>query len=121
MGRKQEKSSERENFMEKAKTVGKRAYNMRSVLMALPVMVIAIIQAIVNIIKLPNKVGLDMLASGEFQFLIGKGLAVMGPLILTCLCLLLMFCSKKILYPWLISVFSLMLPIVLWLTNVFPA
>ena len=45
----------------------------------------------------------------------------MGPLILTCFCLLLMFCSKKILYPWLISVFSLMLPIVLWLTNVFPA
>ena len=96
-------------------------YNMRSVILALPVIVIAIIQAIVNIAKLPSKVGLDMLASGEFQFLIGKGLAVMGPLILTCLCLLLMFCSKKVLYPWLISVFSLALPIVLWLTNVFPA
>ena len=96
-------------------------YNMRSVIMAVPVMVIAIIQAIVNVAKLPSKVGLDMLASGEFQFLIGKGLAVMGPLILTCLCLLLMFCSKKLLYPWLISVFSLALPLVLWLTNVFPA
>lgn len=119
MGSKQEKRIDRQSVMEKAKTMGKRAYNMRSVLMALPVIVIAIIQAIVNIAKLPSKVGLDMLASGEFQFLVGKGLAVMGPLILTCLCLLLMFCSKKILYPWLISVFSLMLPIVLWLTNSF--
>lgn len=109
------------SFMDKAREVSRQAYHMRSVLLALPVIVIAIIQAIVNIAKLPSKVGVDMLASGEFQFLIGKGLAVMGPLILTCLCLLLMFCSKKILYPWLISVFSLALPIVLWLTNVFPA
>ena len=113
--------SERESFSQKVSRVSKNAYNMRSALLALPVIVIAIIQAIVNIAKLPSKVGLDMLASGEFQFLVGKGLAVMGPLILTCVCLLLMLCSKKVLYPWLISVFSLTLPIVLWLTNVFPA
>jgi hypothetical protein len=31
-----------------------------------------------------------------------------------------MFLSKKVLYPWLISVFSLALPLVLWLTNIFP-
>lgn len=110
---------EKRSFVDNAVTVGNRVYNMRSVLLALPVVVIAIIQAVVNIAKLPNKVGLDMMASGEFQFLINKGLAVMGPLILTCLCLLLMFCSKKVLYPWLISVFSLALPIVLWLTNSF--
>lgn len=115
MGNKNEKRS----FVDKAVTVGNRVYNMRSVLLALPVIVIAIIQAIVNIAKLPSKVGLDMMASGEFQFLVSKGLAVMGPLILTCLCLLLMFCSKKVLYPWLISIFSLALPIVLWLTNSF--
>lgn len=115
MGNKKESRS----FVNKAVTVGNRVYKMRSVLLALPVIVIAIIQAIVNIAKLPSKVGLDMMASGEFQFLISKGLAVMGPLILTCLCLLLMFCSKKVLYPWLISIFSLALPIVLWLTNSF--
>lgn len=113
------KKKENRSFVDTAVTVGNRVYNMRSVLLALPVIVIAIIQAIVNIAKLPSKVGLDMMASGEFQFLVSKGLAVMGPLILTCLCLLLMFCSKKVLYPWLISVFSLALPIVLWLTNSF--
>ena len=120
MDKKQVKKSG-QSFMEKVRTTSKQVYNIRSVLLALPVIVVAIIQAIINIAKLPSKVGLDMMASGEFQFLIGKGLAVMGPLILTCLCLLLMFCSKKVLYPWLISVFSLMLPIVLWLTNVLPA
>lgn len=112
---------EGDSFFRKLGRITKQAYNMRSVFLALPVAVIAVIQAVVNIAKLPAKVGLDMLASGEFQFLIGKSLAVMGPLILTCVCLLLMFCSKKVLYPWLISVFSLALPIVLWLTNVFPA
>ena len=121
MENKRNRKSSRESFWEKASDIASQAYAMRSVLAALPVILAAIILAIINIARLPSKVGLDMLASGEFQFLIGKGLAVMGPLILTCICLLLMFCSKKILYPWLISVFSLMLPIVLWLTNVFPA
>ena len=106
---------------QKARLLWRAAYQMRAVLLSLPVAVAAIVLAIINVGKLPSKVGLDMLASGEFQFLIGKGLAVMGPLALTSFCLLLVFCSKRVLYPWLISVFSLMLPIVLWLTNVFPA
>lgn len=115
------KEKDGRSLFQRVKDATEQAYSMRSVIMALPVIVAAIVLAIINIARLPSKVGLDMLASGEFQFLISKGLAVMGPLILTCFCLLLMFCSKKILYPWLISVFSLMLPIVLWLTNVFPA
>ena len=96
------------------------AYPLRNILLALPVVGIAILQAIINIAKLPSQVGLDMMASGEFQFFVGKGIAVLGPLVLTCLCLVLMFWSKRVLYPWLVSVFSLALPIVLWLTNVFP-
>lgn len=96
-------------------------YRLRAVLLSLPVIIAAIVLAIMNISRLPEKVGLDMLASGDFQFFIGKGLAVMGPLALTSICLLLVFCSKKVMYPWLISVFSLALPVVLWLTNVFPA
>ena len=39
--------------------------------------------------------------------------------ITTVICLLLMACSKKILYPWLISVLSLALPILLWIINMF--
>ena len=40
---------------------------------------------------------------------------------LTAVCLLLMFISKKVLYPWLISIFSLVLPILILITNIFPA
>jgi len=47
--------------------------------------------------------------------------AVMGPLALTALCLVMVFCSKRVVYPWLISIFSLVIPIVIWITNVFPA
>ena len=121
MAKRQAKSNADSDFFVKVRNACEWMYRLRAVLLSLPVIVIAIIQAIMNISKLPDKVGLDMLASGDFQFFIGKGLAVMGPLALTSICLLLVFCSKKVMYPWLISVFSLALPIVLWLTNVFPA
>jgi len=108
-------------FVDTVKNIWDWMFRMRAVLLSVPVIIAAIVLAIINISRLPDKVGLDMLASGDFQFLIGKGVAVMFPLALTCVCLLLVFCSKKVAYPWLISVFSLALPIVLWLTNVFPA
>lgn len=109
------------DFWNSVKDIWDWMYRLRAVLLSLPVIITAIVLAIVNISRLPDKVGLDMLASGDFQFLVSKGVAVMGPLALTSVCLLLVFCSKKVAYPWLISVFSLALPVVLWLTNVFPA
>ena len=45
----------------------------------------------------------------------------MGPLALTLACLFLMFCSRKALYPWAISVFTLALPILLLVSNLYPA
>ena len=119
MGNRQAKK--KNDFWTGFKNVCDWMYRLRAVLLSLPVIIAAIVLAIMNISRLPDKVGVDMLASGDFQFLIGKGVAVMGPLALTSICLLLVFCSKKVMYPWLISVFSLALPIVLWLTNVFPA
>ena len=116
--RKQKNNGE---FWETVKNIWDWTYRMRAVVLSLPVIIAALVLAILNISRLPDKVGLDMLASGDFQVLVGKGVAVMGPLALTSVCLLLVFCSKKVAYPWLISVFSLALPIVLWLTNVFPA
>ena len=47
-------------------------------------------------------------------------LAACIPVAITAVCLLMMFLSKKTLYPWLISVFSLVLPLVIWFSNVFP-
>lgn len=109
------------NICQVAKLVGSWAYKLRSILLAIPVVVAAITMAIQNMARLPAMVGINLLASGEYQFMVVKTVAVLGPLAVTALCLLLMFSSKKVLYPWLISVFSLILPWLLWVTNVFPA
>ena len=52
--------------------------------------------------------------------MISRDLAVLGPLAVTGGCLLLMFCSRRTFYPWIISIFTLVLPILLYLTNVYP-
>ena len=69
---------------------------------------------------LPEEVGINLLANGEYQYLISRGLAVMAPLVLTAACLLMVFFSRRTVYPWIISIFSLVLPLLLWFTNVFP-
>lgn len=95
-------------------------YKLRSIVLAVPVAIAAILLAIRNIAALPAKVGFDLQASGEYAMLIDRSVVVMVPLVVTALCLLLTFCSRKVLYPWLISVFSLTLPILFYFTNIFP-
>lgn len=97
----------------------KYAYKVRSLMLSIPVLVCAGALAIRNARLLPEYVGINILASGEYQWLVTRGVAVLTPLALTVLCLVLMLCSRKVLYPWLISVFSLVLPLVIWLTNTF--
>lgn len=100
---------------------GKWVYLLRSVLLAIPVLVCAGALAMRNMRLLPASVGINLLSSGEYQLMVTRNVAALAPLAVTAVCLLLMFCSKKVLYPWLISVFSLVLPILIWVTNVFPA
>ncbi len=109
------------NICEVVKMVASWAYKLRSVLLAIPVVVASITMAIQNMARLPGMVGINLLPSGEYQFMVVKTVAVVGPLAVTALCLLLMFSSKKVLFPWLISVFSLALPWLIWVSNVFPA
>ena len=101
--------------------IGKWIYRLRSVLLAIPVGVCAWMLATRNMRLLPEAVGINLLANGEYQWMVTRNVAVMGPLAVTALCLLLMFCSRKVLYPWLISLFTLVLPLLVWVTNVFPA
>ncbi len=102
------------------------AYKLRSVLLAIPVAIAAVVLAISNISALPQNVVFDMPGFGEAGQLIfktvsvGRPVAVIVPLLITVLCLVMVFCSKKVVYPWLISLFSLVLPIVLLLINTFP-
>lgn len=99
------------------KLTAKWCYKLRSLVLSIPVFVCAGALAIRNARLLPDAVGVNMLASGDYQWYISRGAAVLIPFAVTTVCLLLMLISKKILYPWLISLFSLVLPLVVWLTN----
>jgi hypothetical protein len=93
----------------------------RKLFLCVPVAVFAIILAIRNLFSLPALVGLALAANGDFSFEMIREIAVFGPLVVTGLCLLLVFLSKRTLTPWLVSVFSLVLPIWILFINTFPS
>lgn len=102
-------------------TIAKWIYHLRKVVLAAPVVYAALRLAAYNMEHLPEQVGINLQASGEFAQMISRNMAVMGPLALTAACLLLMFCSRKAMYSWAISVFTLALPLLLLLSNAYPA
>jgi len=101
--------------------IGMIFYRLRKVVLTIPVVYYALKLAAYNGEHLPELVGLNLQSSGEFAMTISRGMAVMGPLALTLACLFLMFCSRKALYPWAISVFTLALPVLLLVSNLYPA
>lgn len=101
--------------------IGKWIYRLRGPLLAIPVVVAAIRLAQKNMARLPETVGIFLLEDGNYRWMVERNAAVMYPLVLTAICLVLMFCSRRTVYPWLIAIFTLVLPIVIYITNVFPA
>ncbi len=101
--------------------IGKVLYKLRGILLSIPVLVAAIVLAIKNADRLPETVGINLLASGEYQWMVDRAAAVRWPVLITAVCLVMVLCSKKVVYPLLISIFSLVIPILIWVTNVFPA
>lgn len=95
-------------------------YRLRTVFLSVPVIVAAVLLALQNLDRLPERVGIWLLSNGEFWLVVPKGLAVAGPIAVTAFCILMLLCSKKVLYPWMISIFSLVLPALIYYTNVFP-
>ncbi len=106
------------SFMDTLKKVWKWVYRLRSVILSIPVAAGAVILALFNQINLPSSVGINLQANGEYAQIVVKTVAVLGPLAVTTVCLALVFCSRKVLYPWLVSVFSLALPIMIYLINI---
>ena len=100
--------------------IGKWIFRLRGFFMAIPVALTALYLAAQNMSRLPEEVGINLQANGEYAFLISRGLAVMAPLVVTGVCLVMMWMSRRTIYPWIISIFSLVLPILIWITNVFP-
>lgn len=107
------------------KSVMSWIYKLRSVFLAVPVVFGAIILAIINGSNLPDQVTLCMPSFEENVMAvelmeISKATAIWVPLLITALCLAMVFCSKRLVYPWLISVFSLVLPLFIYFSSVFP-
>ena len=101
--------------------LGRCIYRLRKVFMAIPVVYYALKLAAYNTQNLPEMVGIHLQSNGEYAQLIAKNIAVMGPLAATGACLVLMFISRKSLYPWIISIFTLVLPLLILFTNNYPA
>lgn len=96
-------------------------YHARKLVMAAPVAIYAFYLAYQNSIRLPTEVGIFLQNNGNFLRMIDRGTAVVFPLLVTLGCLVLMMFSRKAMYTWAISIFSLALPILLWVSNAYPA
>jgi len=92
-------------------------YKLRKIFMAVPVVYYAVKLAMENLERLPELVGLNLQSTGEFAVMVSREYAVYGPLGITGFCLVLMFCSRKTVFPWIISIFTLVLPYLIYYTN----
>ena len=100
--------------------IGIWVWRLRKFVMAIPVVWLSLYLARLNYGMLPPMVGLDLQTTGEYARMITREAAVYGPMGVTAACLLMMFLSRRTLYPWLISMFSLVLPVLILITNIFP-
>ena len=100
-------------------------YRLRSVFLGVPVLIAALILALRNIVKLPDSVTFSSAALNDvgnliFQKItISKSLAVWGPFAITAICVGMIFLSRRVVYPFVISLFTLVVPIVLNWVNIF--
>ena len=90
-------------------------------LLALPVVYLMLYFARLNWSVLPEQVGLNLQTSGDYARYISKELAVYGPMGVTGGCLTMMFLSRKTIYPWMICMISMLLPLLILITNIFPS
>ena len=103
----------------------KWVYKLRGIFLCVPVAFAAIFLAFNNAFNLPEAVSLNIpyfTAEGIVIELVSfsRSVAVTVPLIITALCIVMVFLSKRVSYPWLISVFSLVLPLFIYFTTIFP-
>ena len=96
-------------------------YRARKFIMALPVAYYALRIAIYNSVRLPTEVGIFLQNNGNFLRMIDRGTAVVVPLAVTFGCLALMMFSRRAMYAWAISIFSLALPLLILISNIYPA
>lgn len=99
------------------KTVFRWIYKLRAILLAIPVVVYMVRIAQYGWANLPEQVGLMLSMEGGFDFMATRDQTMWGCIALTSTCLAMMFCSKKTLYPWLVAVVSLFMPVLIIYVN----
>ncbi len=122
-GQKKSSKGERsgfEKFLSVWKAIWSWIFRLRGIGLVIPVAIVAILLATYNRVNLPELVGINLQESGEYAKIVSREAAVYGPLGLTGFCLLLTLLSRRVLYPWLVSIFTLALPILILVTNHFP-
>lgn len=109
----------------KAKSLWKKAWpwiwQSRKLLLAIPVVYLMLYFARLNWNVLPDPVGIHLLNNGDYAMYISKRLAVYVPMGVTGGCMTMMVLSRKTLYPWVICLFSMLLPLLILITNIFPS
>lgn len=100
--------------------IGAWLWRFRKFIFALPILYWAIYLGRLNYSLLPDLVGFNLQTNGEYAVYITKNAATYGPLAVTLGCLVMMFLSRKTLYPWIVCVISLLLPVAILITNIFP-
>lgn len=110
-----------DNVWKIAKKIWHYVCVFRAVIISIPVLIYAIVLAFRNASNLPETVGLNLQATGDFAITWGRPVAVLVPLLITLLCVLMTCFSKRPLFPWLVSIFTLAIPMLIWFINVYPA
>ncbi len=100
--------------------VWKYIVKLRKIFLAVPVALAALWLAKVNMDRLPEQVGLNLQTDGSFELMISREWACGILLLITLICIVLMCCSKRVLTPWMVSIITLILPMLIWITNIFP-
>lgn len=96
-------------------------WRYRAVILAVSVLILSVLVAVASLAQLPDQVGINLQSDGSYSFTVPKIIAVLFPCLITLVSLFFLLISKRTLYPWLISLFTLAIPLLIYVTNVFPA
>lgn len=109
--------------------IWKILYHLRKIFLAVPVVIVAMRLAQTTKEHLQGAFRFHILDVADTieqaslvirQVEVTEQVAVVGPMIITGGCLLLMFLSRRTMFPWLISVFSLIIPIFVLVSGMLP-
>ena len=99
------------------KLLGRWMYMLKGLFLSIPVAFASIALSLEAMKRLPEEVGIGMLANGEYAFMLSRGEAANICILVTAASIVMVLCSRRVTYPWLISVFTLVLPILLIVTS----